>query len=145
MHVFQSLEEKIEKAIISEDEISDNASPKLSSIRRQKKTLSQNIRNKLNEIISSPQYQKALQDPIVTVRQDRYVVPVKQEFRGSIPGVIHDQSASGATLYIEPMPVVQMNNELGSWSWKKIEKLNGSYGVFPRKYRKPRSHSRYPS
>lgn len=112
LHSFQSLEEKIDRAIVSEDEISDNASPKLSSIRRQKKVLAQNVKNKLNEIISSPHYQKVLQDPIVTVRQDRYVVPVKQEFKGSIPGVIHDQSASGATLYIEPIAVMQMNNEL---------------------------------
>src|SRR5690606_33087348 len=93
LHSFQSLEEKIEKAIISEDEIADDASPKLSSIRRQKRVLAQNIKNKLNEIINSPNYQKVLQEAIVTVRQDRYVVPVKQEFKGSIPGVIHDQSA----------------------------------------------------
>jgi len=112
LHSFQSLEERIEKAIISDDEISDDASPKLSLIRRKKRILAQNIKNKLNEIISSPQYQKILQEPIVTVRQDRYVVPVKQEFKGSLPGVIHDQSSSGATLYIEPMAVVQMNNEL---------------------------------
>ena len=112
LHSFQSLEEKIDKAIVSEDEIADNASSKLNTIRRQKKNLAQNIRDKLDNIISSPQYQKALQDPIVTVRQDRYVVPVKQEFKGSIPGVVHDQSASGATLYIEPMAVMQMNNEL---------------------------------
>jgi len=112
LNSFKSLEEKIEKAIVSEDEIADNASPKLHSIRRQKKSLAERIRNKLNDIITSPNYQKALQEPIVTVRQERYVVPVKQEFRGSIQGVVHDQSASGSTLYIEPIAVMQMNNEL---------------------------------
>ncbi len=109
---FLSLEEKIVKAIISEDEIADNASTELNSIRRQKKAFAQNVRNKLDEIISSPHYQKALQESIVTMRQDRYVVPIKQEFKGSLPGVVHDQSASGATLYIEPMAVVQLNNQI---------------------------------
>jgi len=133
LHSFQSLEEKIENAIISEDEISDNASPKLSSIRRHKKILAQNVKNKLNEIISSPHYQKALQDPIVTVRQDRYVVPVKQEFKGSIPGVIHDQSASGATLYIEPMAVVQMNNELRQLELEEIREIERVLWDFSRR------------
>lgn len=112
LHTFQSLEEKIEKAIVGEDEIADDASPELSMIRRRKRTLSKNIRDKLNDIISSPHFQKALQEPIVTVRKERFVVPVKLEFRGSFSGVIHDQSASGSTLYIEPMAVVNMNNEL---------------------------------
>lgn len=112
LHSFLSIEEKIEKAIVGEEEIADDASPRLLSIRRQKKSLSKNIRDKLNDIINSPHYQKALQEPIVTMRKDRYVVPVRQEFKGSVSGVVHDQSASGSTLYIEPMAVVNMNNEL---------------------------------
>lgn len=112
LHSFQSIEEKIERAILSEDEIADSASQKLTAIRRQKRVLTQRIREKLESIVNSPQYQKVLQEPIVTVRKDRYVIPVKLEFKGSIPGVVHDQSSSGSTLYIEPMPVLQMNNEL---------------------------------
>jgi len=126
LHSFQSIEEKIERAILSEDEIADNASVKLAAIRRQKRSLSQRIREKLESIVNSPQYQKVLQDPIVTVRKDRYVIPVKQESKGAIPGVVHDQSSSGSTLYIEPMPVLQMNNELAQLEVeenKEIERI----------------------
>ncbi|HHW04123.1 MAG TPA: endonuclease MutS2 [Thermoanaerobacterales bacterium] len=112
LHTFQSIEEKIERVILGEDEIADNASIKLSAIRRQKRVLTQRVKEKLESIVNSPQYQKALQEPIVTLRKDRYVIPVKQEFKGAIPGVVHDQSSSGSTLYVEPMPVLQMNNEL---------------------------------
>lgn len=77
-----------------------------------------------------------MQDPIVTVRQDRYVVPVKQEFKGSLPGVIHDQSASGATLYIEPMVIMQMNNEIRQLEIEEKEKSKEFYGIFRKRYRK---------
>lgn len=112
LHSFQSIEEKIEKAILNEEEIADNASQKLNSIRSKKRTLTEKTREKLESIVNSPQYQKVLQEPIVTVRKERYVIPVKQEFKGAIPGVIHDQSSSGSTLYIEPLAVLQMNNEI---------------------------------
>mgnify|MGYP001293281304 CR=1 FL=1 len=92
--------------------ISDKASTELGNIRRRIKRAHSNIRDRLDRIIQSPQYQKYLQESIVTIRDGRYVVPVKQESRGNVPGLIHDQSSSGATLFIEPIAVVEANNEL---------------------------------
>jgi DNA mismatch repair protein MutS2 len=120
---FQSIEEKINNAVVSEEEVSDNASSKLYSIRQRKKILSRRIREKLDGIIFSTQYQKMLQEPIVTTRKDRYVVPIKQEYRSSFNGVVHDQSGSGATLYIEPMSVVILNNELTQLDGEEKEEI----------------------
>ncbi|MCR4434615.1 MAG: endonuclease MutS2 [Clostridiales bacterium] len=106
------IEEKIRLSILSEEEISDNASPALASIRRQVLNLQNSIRDRLNDIIKSTKYQKYMQESIVTIRDGRYVVPVKQEHRSEIPGLVHDSSSSGATIFIEPMAVVEANNEI---------------------------------
>ena len=106
------LEAKIFSVIISEDEISDKASDELFEIRRKKRAKANSIREKLDGIIHSAHYQKFLQEPIVTQRNGRYVVPVKSENRADVPGLVHDMSASGATVFIEPVSVVVANNEI---------------------------------
>ena len=120
------VEREISSAIISEEEISDNASPELSSIRRKIHRAGEKVKDTLNNMIHSPHYIKFLQDPIVTLRNDRYVVPVKAECRGDVPGIVHDMSASGGTLFVEPSGVVEANNELQALSVKEkaeIEKI----------------------
>ncbi len=106
------LEDKIFSAIISEEEIADSASPELSDIRRHMRVTGSRVRESLQKIISSPTYAKYLRDPIITMRGDRYVVPVRSEYKNAIPGMVHDVSSSGGTFFIEPMQAVQANNEL---------------------------------
>ncbi len=106
------LEEKITGAILSEEEIADAASSELADIRRHMRIQSAKIKESLQKMITSPSYSKFLRDPIITLRQDRYVVPVKAEFKNEIPGLIHDVSSSGSTFFIEPMSSVNANNAL---------------------------------
>ncbi len=106
------LEDKILGAILSEDQIADNASPALSDIRRHMRIQSGKIKDGLQKIISSPAYAKFLREPIITIRQGRYVVPVKSECKNDIPGLVHDVSATGSTYFIEPMSAVNANNAL---------------------------------
>ncbi len=106
------LEEKIFTCIVNEEEVADNASPALASIRRKIRAASQRVRDQLDKLIHSQAHQKHLQESIITQRGGRYVVPVKAEFRGEVPGLVHDTSASGATVFVEPMSVVEANNEI---------------------------------
>ncbi len=112
LHANKFLEEKINNSITGEDEIADGASSELASIRRQMRAAAARAREALQKIISSPGYAKALQEPIITMRSDRFVVPVKADHKGAVPGLVHDISASGMTLFVEPMAAVKANNEL---------------------------------
>ena len=112
LHANKFLEEKINTSILGEDEIADSASADLASIRRNMRAAAARARDALQKIISSPGYARALQEPIITMRSDRYVVPVKADHKGAVPGLVHDISASGMTLFIEPMAAVKANNEL---------------------------------
>lgn len=106
------LEDKITTAIVSEEEMADAASPDLYDIRRTIRRAQSRVKDTLAKIISSQTYAKMLQEPIVTMRSDRYVVPIKSEHKGSFPGLVHDMSSTGATLFIEPLTVVEINNEI---------------------------------
>ena len=117
------LEERITTAILDEDEIADNASPELADIRRHKRNAAAKGRQILQKIISSQSYSKVLQETIITQRDGRFVVPVKAEFRSSLPGLVHDVSSSGATVFVEPMGVVQANNELKELEAKEKKEI----------------------
>lgn len=119
----KNLEERITSSILSEEEIADNASPELASIRRKIKNTSAKIKDTLDSMIHSQTYKKYLQDPIVTVRNNRYVVPVKSEYRTEIRGIAHDMSSSGSTVFIEPESVVNANNELHELSLKERNEI----------------------
>ena len=112
LHVNRDLEDRIRSAILDEETIADTASPELADIRRSMRVAAAKGRQILQRIISSPSYAKVLQEALITQRDGRFVVPVKAECKGSLPGLVHDISASGATLFVEPMGVVQANNEL---------------------------------
>ncbi len=120
------LEDKIDTSIISEEEIADAASSELADIRRHIRIQSTKIRESLQKVISSPTYAKYLREPIITIRSDRFVVPVKSEFKGNVPGLVHDVSSSGSTFFIEPMQAVNANNalrELFARERKEIERI----------------------
>ena len=117
------MEEKIFTCILGEEEIADLASRELSDIRRKMRAANAKVREALRKIISSPSYQKALQESIITTRSDRYVVPVKADHKNDIPGIVHDVSASGATIFVEPMAAVKANNEIRELKIKEKQEI----------------------
>ncbi len=109
---FKQVEDAISNAIINEEEISDRASPELFSIRKSIRQKQDGIKDKLSSIIRSNDYKKIMQDAVVMIRGDRYVIPIKQEYKNQVPGLIHDMSASGATVFVEPLSIVEANNDI---------------------------------
>ena len=119
----KDLERHIFECIISDEEMDDNASEMLYRIRKRKASLANKVKDILNDIIHSPAYSAALRDPIISMRGDRYVVPVKSESRGVIKGVIHDTSSSGGTIFVEPLKVVETNNEIRKLSGEESDEM----------------------
>lgn len=117
------LEDQILGAILSEEEIADNASAELSDIRRHMRIQASKIRDSLQKVISSPSYSKFLREPIITIRQGRYVVPVKSECKNDVPGLVHDVSATGSTYFVEPMSAVNANNALRELELKEKKEI----------------------
>ena len=109
-----NLENNIFEKIIDEENVADTASSKLNSLRRNRRKLEQDIKDKLNSFIHSSNYSKYIMDSIITIRNDRYVIPIKEEYKNSIKGFIHDVSSSGSTVYIEPLSVFEINNSINN-------------------------------
>ena len=115
--------EEIRRCILAEDEISDDASPALHSVRRTSRNINDKIHGAMNSLLNSSTTRSYLQDTVVTMRNGRYCLPVKAEYKGQVPGMIHDQSATGSTLFIEPMSVVKLNNDLKEAFLKEQEAI----------------------
>ena len=126
----RALEEEIFNAILSEEEMSDRASPELYEIRRHMRALNDRVRERLNAIIRSSSMQKYLQDAIITMRNGRYVIPVRADSRQFVPGLVHDQSGSGSTLFVEPAAVVEIGNDLKQWALKEQREIDRILGEF---------------
>ena len=138
------LEDKITNSVLSEEEIADAASSELADIRRHMRIQSAKVKESLQKIISSPSYAKYLRDPIITLRGDRYVVPVKSEYKSEIPGLIHDVSSTGSTFFIEPMSAVNANNalrELLIREKKEIERILAELSAEAASFRESICHS----
>ena len=120
---YNQLEREISRCIISAEEIADDATVELSHIRKSKLAIGGRIKESLQQIIRSSSYQDMIQDPVVTMRQDRYCIPIKIEYKSQFKGIVHDQSSTGATVFIEPMTVVELGNELKSLETKEHEEI----------------------
>ena len=132
------LEDRIFGSILSEEEIADTASPELADIRRHMRIQSAKIKESLQKVISSPSFSKYLREPIITIRQGRYVVPVKSECKNEVPGLVHDVSATGSTFFVEPMSAVNANNalrELELRETKEIERILSELSATVASYR----------
>ena len=123
MQVFTRLEKQLENAISEKGELKDSASTKLGGLRNGIAIAKSRVKEKLDSILHSPEYQKYFQEQLVTMRGDRYVIPIKQEYKFNFPGVVHDQSGSGATLFIEPMAVVNLNNDIKKYLAQEKEEI----------------------
>ena len=124
LFVEKSVESRLTSSIISEEELDDNASPLLADLRRKIKSTGLRVRSQLDSMIRSTTYQKYLQEPIVTIRDGRFVIPVKAEYRAEVKGLVHDTSSSGATYFIEPMSVVELNNEIRVLQSKEQQEID---------------------
>ena len=124
MEILGELERHLENTIDEHGNIREDASVELRRINRELRGTQGRIKDKISSILHSTEYQKYFQDAIVTVRDERYVIPVKQEYRAHFPGIVHDQSASGSTLFIEPMAVVEMNNDVKQLVLARQQEMN---------------------